>query len=133
MKVGALVADVLACLAREHPAANARVRGSLARVRVEAIVDGERVMIAPDDAANAANAAPVGVRTSVETLCRVLLGEADALDEIVADRLELVGAPGDLVSVADAMVAFVEGAMRCVSIETYVDRLMCIREERHNG
>jgi len=127
MKVGALVGDVLDCLAREHPAANARVRGSLAGVCVEAMVDGESVTIAPDDAANAA---PVAVRTTVETLCRVLLGEADVLDEIVADRLELVGAPGDLVSVADAMVAFVEGAMRCVSIEVYVDRLLTIRGER---
>lgn len=130
MKVAPLVYDVLDCLAREHPAASARVRGSLSRVSVEAILDGERVTIAPDDAANAA---PVIVRSTVETVCRVILGEADILDEIVADRLELVGAPGDLVSVADAMVAFVEGAMRCVSIETYVARLMSIRRERRRG
>lgn len=128
MKVGALVRDVLDCLEREHPAASARVRGSLSTVRVEATLDGERVTIAPGDASRAA---PVTVRASVETMCRVLFGEADVLDEIVADRLELVGAPDDLVSVADAMVAFVEGAMRCVSIDTYVDRLTSIREERH--
>lgn len=127
MKVGALVHDVLDCVAREHPAASARVRGSLARVVVDATIDGEHVRIAPDDAANAS---PVAVRADVETLCRVLLGEADVLDEIVADRLELVGAPDDLVSLADAMVAFVEGAMRCVSIESYVDRLLTIRGER---
>ncbi len=91
-------------------------------------MDGELVTIAPIDAANAAS---VAVRTDVDTLCAVLLGEADVLDEILADRLELVGAPADLVSVADAVVAFVEGAMRCVSIEGYVDRLLTIRGERH--
>lgn len=129
MSFARLVDDALACLAAEHPEAHRRMRASLGGRRVEARVGDELVTFGSEDAARTA----VQVRASVKTLSAVLLGEADLVEEVRSYRLEVMGASGDLVALGEAMNWFIEGAMRCVSIQGIVDRLMAMRGEDQHG
>ena len=129
MRIAALVDDTLACLAAEHAEAYARMRAALAARCIEAHVDGEPVTVALDTPSRAR----IRVRTDVDTLCAVLLGECEVVDAVLADRLEVVGTPDDLVALSDALIWFVQGAMRCVSIAGLVERLLELRKEHHGN
>jgi hypothetical protein len=125
--IAALVDDVLACVATEHASAHARMRVALGGRRIDARVADEVVTVALDTVVTGS----VRIRTDVDTLCAVLLGECEVVDAVLADRLEVIGAPDDLVAVADTLICFVEGALRCVSISRHVERLLELRKEHH--
>ncbi len=127
MRVAALVEDAIACLAAEHAFAYTRMRSALAGRSIEARVDDERVTVALESSPGPT----VRVRTDIDTVCAVLLGECEVMDAVLADRFEVLGAPDDLVALADALIWFVEGAMRCVSIGELVERLLELRKEHH--
>jgi hypothetical protein len=129
VSIAALVDDALACVAAEHADAYARMRTALAGRCIEAKVDHELVTVALESSPGPT----VRVRTSVDAVCAVLLGECEIMDAVLADRLDVVGAPDDLVALADALIWFVEGAMRCVSIGRLVERLLELRKEHHGN
>jgi hypothetical protein len=126
MSVAVLVDDTLACLAMEHPVAHASMRSALADRAIDLVVDNEPTTVS----FSASACARVTVETDVDTLCAVLLGECEPLYAVLSDRLRIAGKPEDLSCVADALVAFVQGAMRCVSVPALVDRLLELRKER---
>lgn len=114
-----LVDDALDCLARECPAAYARLAEALGPRRVTFEIDGERFGLQL-----AALAAPVAdVRSDRATIRRVIGGEGDALDEILAERLVVRAGPSDLAALAAAFDAFVRGLACCVSAEALLARL----------
>jgi hypothetical protein len=126
--VAALVADALACVAAEHAPAHAGLVGALGARRVELLVAGERIAIALGAAPPAG--APVVIRTSIATLAALVEGERGLLAAILADELEVIGAPDDLVAVGEAMGQFLAGALRCPAMPVLRGRLAALTEER---
>ncbi len=126
MTIAALLDDAFTCLATEHAAAHAHVRDSLGARRILARVDHEDISIEL-----AESTTTVRVRTNVATLCDVLNGDLEVIDAVLADRLEVIGSADDLVALGEAMIWFVEGAMRCVSIPGLIERLFALRKELH--
>ena len=121
-----LIVDALACVAREMPQAHARMRAALGLRCVALSIGGDLVHVALDDNADARPA--ITVRTSVTTLTDVLHGDCELLDAVLAGDLEVTGGPDDLVAAADAMRWFLEGALRCLSIEPLAEELFALRE-----
>ncbi|MFN0249075.1 MAG: hypothetical protein ACKV2T_19480 [Kofleriaceae bacterium] len=76
------------------------------------------------------HAPTLSVTTSVETLNALVHGDVTLFDALYAERIDIVGAPEDLVAVSAAMTTFMEGAMRCVSTPGLLDRLGALRKER---
>ena len=76
------------------------------------------------------HAAVISIATDVATLHALAHGDLDALDAVLADRLEITAGPDDLVAAAAAMTCFLQGAMRCVSMQPLLDRLAALRKER---
>ena len=124
MSFSTLLDDAFACLAAEHPTAHRRVWARLGERRIRACIGCEEVSIASP---GAAAGSIVHVRTSVETISALLLGEEDIVEALRGDRLELVGRVDDLVALSEAAMWFVEGAMRCVSSQRLVARLLAMR------
>ena len=124
MNVAALVEDALTMVSVEHRAAYDQLREALGARAIEACIGDEtiRVAFATEPTSN------IDIRTDLETICEVLEGETPMFDVLVADRLQLVGSVDDLISVSAALTIFLEGAMRCISIATLVDRLHLLRE-----
>lgn len=122
----AVIVDALGCVAREMPQAHARMRAALGLRTVALSIGTETMHVALDD--NAATEPAVTVRTSVTTLTDVLHGDRELFDAVLACDLDVVGDPDDLVAAADAMRWFLEGALRCLSIEPLADELFALRE-----
>jgi hypothetical protein len=121
-----LIVDALACVARELPQAHARMRSALGLRTVALTIGDELVHVALDDDAHPEPA--ITVRTSITTLTDVLQGDRELLDAVLAGDLDVIGEPNDLVAAADAMRWFLEGALRCLSIEPLADELFALRE-----
>jgi hypothetical protein len=126
--IEALVADALACVAAEHPAAYAELERELGSRRLDLEIDDEQFLI--ELGAPALHGAVISVMTDVETLCALVHGERDVLDSILRGQLDLVAGPDDLVALGAAMTRFLQGAVRCVSMQRLLDRLAVLRKER---
>jgi hypothetical protein len=121
-----LIAEAIACVAREVPRAHARMRTALGGRRVELVIGSEALLVELEPAEPRP---AITVRTSLDTLCAVLAGELDVLDAILALRLEIVGDPDALAAAGEALTWFLQGAMRCISIEPLAGQLFALRTE----
>lgn len=119
-----LITEAIACVMREAPDAHAQMRTALGQRQVELVIDNEVFRVEFD---RAETSPAVTVTTSIDTLCDALTGEIDVLDAILALHLEIVGEPGALVAASEAMRWFLQGAMRCVSIQPLADEFFALR------
>jgi hypothetical protein len=126
--IATLIEDAIACVAAEVPQAYAAMERALGARRVELAIDDEHFML--DLGATALHGSVLSVVTDVETLCALVEGELGLFDAILADRLDIAASPDDVVAAASAMTCFVQGAMRCVSMQPLLDRLVALRKER---
>jgi hypothetical protein len=126
-QIATLFEDALSCLASEHAAAYAAVRSALGPRRFDLAIDDEELML---DLGTPADASMISVATSVETLRALVDGECTSLDAILDGRLEIIASVDDLIAAAQAMTCFMQGALRCVSMGTLLERLAALREER---
>ena len=115
----------LACVSREVPDAGARMTARLGNRRVALILDGEVTHVSLTGDVD--GEPEVVVRTTVDTLHRVLRGEDDLLEAILADRVTIIGAPDALIAASEAMTWFLEGAVRCLSIVPIAEALFSSR------
>jgi hypothetical protein len=87
--------------------------------RVDLRVDEERVAVvfARDEARIVGDAGPctVEVRTSRTAVLRVIDARDTLMSAVLADRLVLRGAPGDVLAFHDGLMAYVHGAVRARS------------------
>lgn len=127
MRLAALFDEVVACLAAEHAEAHARMHEALGDVEVEGVVAGEDVRFGKGGGRR------VTVATDLETLCAVLLGEVELLAALDADRIVARGDAEDLARLDDALRWFLEGAVRCVTMNVHVDRLLTMRGETNRA
>lgn len=125
--IAALVADALACVAREHPPAYAELKRAIGDRCFELAIDDEHFLVALD---GELGGAVLSVATDLDTLGAVIHGELDVLDAVLAGRLDVVAGPDDLVAAADGLTRFVQGAVRCVSMEALLERLDELRKGR---
>ncbi len=126
--IATLVADALACVAAEHPIAYAELERELGSRRLDLEIDDEQFLI--EIGPSVPHGATISVTTDLDTLCAVVHGERDALDAILAGRLDIVAGPDDLVAAGIAAIRFLQGALRCVSMQPLFDRLVALRKER---
>ena len=125
MTASSHVMAALACVSREVPEARARMDARLGGRRVALILDGETTHVSLTGGVD--GEPDVVVRTTVDTLYRVLRGDDDLLDAILADRVSITGAPDALIAASEAMTWFLEGAVRCLSIVPIADALFASR------
>lgn len=123
-----LVADALDCLAAEHPAGYRELQCELGPRRLDLEIDDEQFMI--DLAGPALHGAVISVTTDLATLCATVHGDLDVLDVILEGRLDVIAGPDDLIALGRATTRFVQGALRCVSMQPLLDRLAALRKER---
>lgn len=126
--MAALIQDAVDCVAVEVPHAHRELVEALGDRRFEILVDDEHFMFdvreLPDDAR------VISVETDADTLCAIVLGELGAVDAVLTDRLRVIASADDVVAVSEAMRAFLQGALRCVSMRMLLDRLVALRKER---
>lgn len=120
-----LIRDAIDCVAREAPAAHARMRTALGPRAIELALGDGTLQIRLDDAAS--SPPTIAARTSVDTLCALLAGELDLLEGVESLRLDVIGDADDLIAAGEAMTWFLQGAVRCLSIEPLADQLFALR------
>jgi hypothetical protein len=115
-------------MTREVPHAYQLMAQALGARRLELAIDDELFML--DLGPTALRGAVVSITTDVETLNGLIQGQLDVLDAIVVGRLDVMAGPDDVAAAAAAMTYFVQGAMRCISMQPLLDRLEALRKER---
>lgn len=119
-----LVDEALACVAAECPAAYLAMQSALGGRRI-----GLRFGRESFDVALASQGRPsdshetIAIQTTAQVVYDVLAGERDPLDAILADDIVLHGAADDLVTLGEAALFFVKGAVRCTSTQSLLSRL----------
>ncbi|MBY0279181.1 hypothetical protein K2Z84_27935 [Candidatus Binatia bacterium] len=125
------LARSLDAIAREAP----RLHGALARrlrgARVRLCVDDERVAVASDgsvvrvgdDRADAT----VELRTDSATLLDLTSGAIGFLDAALEDRMVVVGGVDEVVGFYDALVLYLQGAVRSASLAWLLDEFRTSR------
>lgn len=126
--IATLVEDAVACVAAEHPAAYAALERALGARRFDLEIDDEQFML--DIGIPTLRGPVVSVTTDIATLYALVHGEQGLLDAALAGRLDVRASADDLVAVSEALTHFVQGAMRCVSMQQHLDRLATLRKER---
>jgi hypothetical protein len=126
--IAALVEDAVACVAAECPPAYAAMEAAFDSRRLDLAIEDEHFML--DLGMPALHGAVISVETDVDTLCALVLGEQDVLDAVLAGRLDVVASPDDVIAASAALTWFVQGALRCVSSQALLDRLVALRKER---
>jgi hypothetical protein len=126
--IAALVEDAVACVAAECPPAYAAMEQALGSRRFDLAIGDEHFML--DLGITALHGAVVSVETDVATLCALVLGECGVLDAVLAERLDVVASPEDVIAASAALTWFLQGALRCVSMPALLDRLVALRKER---
>jgi hypothetical protein len=132
------LARSLRLLRREHTPAYGALCRTLAGRRSVVTVDGEAVTIHAsrlDISIRPGDAPPGGsVAARCQTTRRAILdllnAELELMDAIRQDRLVLEGALLDLVAFHDALVLYVNGAVRCVSFPALRDEFFADCAER---
>jgi hypothetical protein len=126
-EVAELVQDAIACVASEHPPAYAAMEQALGARRLELEIGREHFML--DLGPTPLRASVVSIATDVATLCALVEGELGILDAVLAGRLDVLGGPDDVVAAAAAMHMFLQGALRCMSMQPLLDRLLGLQKE----
>ena len=121
-----LITEAIDCVAREAPAAHARMRAALGPRAIELALDDETLRLAFDETASSTPVIAAG--TSVDTLCALLAGELDLLEAVESRHLDVTGDAHDLIAASEAMTWFLQGAVRCPSIEPLSDQLFALRK-----
>ena len=121
-----LITEAIDCIAREAPAAHARMRAALGARAIELALDDGTLRLAFDETASSAPVIAAG--TSVDTLCALLAGELDLLEAVESLRLDVTGDAHDLIAAGEAMTWFLQGAVRCLTIEPLADQLFELRK-----
>lgn len=122
-----VVVEALACVAREAPQAHARMCAALGARTLALAIGGEVVHLALDDAA----VGPPAIRMSASpaALRDIVLGDVELVDALGDGRVDVIGDAADLIAASDAMMWFLQGAVRCLSIEPLADELFAQRGE----
>lgn len=107
-------------LARELPWASERMGAALGERAVHLTVDGELASVCWRDGAarvreTAEPPASVTLRTSRRAVVALADGDDTLLDAVLAGRVVLRGATGDLAAFHAALMAFLQGAVRAPS------------------
>ncbi len=121
-----LAADALACLQRECPAAHVAVQTAIGDRRVRLAIDREEFDLAGGAIAASADEPAILLRSDTATVCAVLYGELDIVDALVDERVHVRGGTRDVIAGANAMTAFLAGALRCDSMPALLQRLAII-------
>jgi len=115
-------------LARELPWASARMGDALGARVVQLTVDGDLATVRwRDDAARVSerpspdDAPAVTLRTTRRTVVALADGDDALVDAVLAGRVVLRGAPGDLAAFHDALMAFLQGAVRAPGFAATLD------------
>jgi hypothetical protein len=126
-------------LEREQPALYARLCRAFGAHRVNVSIGAEHVQIVGDGAALAVlprlptsrqdSAGVIWVESELGTIVSVLEAEAALLDVVWDDRVRVFGALDDLLAMHDALGAYLQAAVRCVS----APRLLQSFRERMRG
>jgi hypothetical protein len=125
-----LVADALACLLDEHPAAHAAMRARLDGRALSITLGTEQFAIVDGAVTAAAERAALELATDAATLDDLLGGELAVLDALCSERLAVRGAIDDLLPAFAAATTFLQGAVRCISMPPLLERLSRHREDR---
>lgn len=123
-----LIREAIDCVAREAPMAHARMRAALGQRAIELVLDDGTLRIGFDD--DASISPVITACASVDTLCALLAGELDLIEALVSLRLEVTGDAHDLTAAGEAMTWFLQGAVRCLSIEPLTDQLFALRKTK---
>lgn len=115
-------------LARELPWASARMGEALGARVVHLTVDGDLAVVRwRDGAARVAERADpdappaVTLRSTRRAVLALADGEDTLVDAVLAGRVVLRGAPGDLAAFHDALMAFLQGAVRAPGFVATLD------------
>ena len=134
-RFGGLVADALAGVARECPAAYDGMRAALGRRAIAVTVDGESFTLdleaSGSPVAPARGETPIGLETRAAALRDVLRGDLDLLDAILIDAVFVRGAAADLVALAEGCLFFLKGAVRSESMSPLFARLERLAAANH--
>jgi hypothetical protein len=123
-----LVTDALACLASEHPAAYRELQREVGARRLDLEIEDEQFMI--DLAGPTLHGAVISVTTDLATLYAIIHARRGVLDAILDGCLDVIAGPDDLIALGRATTRFVQGALRCVSMQSLLDRLAVLQKER---
>lgn len=126
--LGAFVRRSLEILEREHPHGHGRLRAALGRRTVALRLDGEPfvlVAVGPRLRLDPGCGSPSGpaVALTSDTVIDVLDGRTELLDALLADRIEVHGAVGQLAELWEATRLFLHGLIRCPSVPPLLDEL----------
>jgi hypothetical protein len=118
----------LTALAREVPSSHQRVHLRLGAIRLRLDVDGDARLLAVTPGAHVLSdpgaQADVLLRVERRTLEGLLDGRLTLLDAVLDGDVILRGPAEALVSVHDALMAFIAGAARSISIPRLLDRYL---------
>jgi len=129
--VAGLLDESLSVLRREQPASYARLCEALASLRIEIHVDGERMVaefepgghqVAGASAAVPTAAAAARFRASRGAVLDVLDGRISLAEAVLTGRLEAYAPLPRLLELHDALLLYVNAAVRCPSFPALLDR-----------
>jgi hypothetical protein len=129
--VAGLLDESLEVLQREQPASYARLCEALATLRIEIGVDGEWMIagfesgshrVAAQSAAAQTAPASARFRASRGAVLDVLDGRISLAEAVLAGRLEAYAPLARLLELHDALVLYVNAAVRCPSFPALLDR-----------
>jgi hypothetical protein len=134
-----LLDESLSVLLREQPASYARLCDALAAIRIEICVDGERMIVGFESGGHqvtgqsaAAPSAAVGARFRAGrgAVLDVLDGRLTLAEAVLNGRLEAYAPLGRLLELHDALLLYVNAAVRCRSFPALLDRFRAGAAER---
>jgi hypothetical protein len=115
----ALVRRSLEILRNEHPVAFAALARRLGRNRLRFVIDGRPFDLTGDGftvVVGRAEAVPIAeLSSSRRALVDLVRGKADLIDELRRDRIALKGQARALWQLHEALLAYLQGAVRCPS------------------
>jgi hypothetical protein len=134
---GAFLEESLELLQTEIPVAYRAMCAALAGRAVTITVGGDAARLVFDDAGVAfrrnEGPADVCVRTTRRTILDLVAARLTLLDAALADRLELVGSPDDVIVFHDGLMAYLHGAVRAPSFPALLGRYARGAEEDRDG
>ncbi|HZR80792.1 MAG TPA: hypothetical protein VFD92_06825 [Candidatus Binatia bacterium] len=122
--------ESFALMGSEAPGAYAELCGRLARRRVRLIVDGDDLTLEftrRGVAAVAGGPPSIEVRATQRSILDLVDARRTLVESVLADEIELRGAPEDLLVFHEGLMAYVHGAVRAPSV---ADLLRSYRSHR---
>jgi len=130
-RVAGLLDESLSVLQREQPASYARLCEKLASLRIEIRIDGECLIaafepgghrVAGESTAAQTAAAGARFRASRDAVLDVLDGRINLAEAVMTGRLEAYAPLAHLLELHDALLLYVNAAVRCPSFPALLDR-----------